>query len=244
VDISVVIPAFNEANKMDFDVKSAASFFSEACLRGEIIVVDDGSTDGTAAAALGVPIPSSVKRKVIRLDTNSGKGFAVRAGVLDSEGEVVLFADSGTCIPYSDAVSYIDRIRAGNLDMALASRRLEETFIIQNRPLKRRILSWFFHQAAVWIVGLPRWITDSQCGFKLYRGEIARQLFGELITTGYMFELEILLRALQRGCRIEEFPVRWTCDLDTRMRPASDAAGVWRELLQVRKIAKKKRMGT
>ena len=87
--------------------------------------------------------------------------------------------------------------------------------------------------------GLPRRITDSQCGFKLYKGEIARELFEECQTRGYMFELEILPRALQKGYRIEEFPVEWSCDLDTRLRPRREAFSVLRELFRVRSIIKK-----
>ena len=238
MDISIVLPVLNEAHKIAFDVESAASFFSEVHLKGEVIVVDDGSTDGTSKAAESVSVPGSATLRVIRLETNRGKGFAVKTGILASKGGVVLFADSGTCVPYQDAVPYIERIRAGELDVALASRRLKETVILKDRPLKRRILSWLFHQAAVWIAGLPRWISDSQCGFKLYNGDLARQLYGELKTTGFIFELEILLRAIKLGSRIEEFPVHWTCDLDTRMRPVSHAAGVWRELLHIRKIFK------
>ena len=74
---------------------------------------------------------------------------------------------------------------------------------------------------------------------EVYRGEIARELFGKCKTTGFLFELEVLLRALKRGYRIEEFPVEWTCDLDTRLRPGSDAVGVLKEMFQVRSIIKK-----
>lgn len=239
VDISVVIPAFNEAKKIALDIETGASFFAQASLNGEIIVVDDGSSDGTAGAAASVDSSLSVGLKIIRLERNSGKGLAAKNGVLASEGKAVLIADSGSCVPYTCALPSLEKIQAGQMDIAIASRRLKETVIVRKRPLKRRILSRLFHLAAVWVTGLPAWITDSQCGFKLYRGDLARELFGKLKIPGYMFELEILLRAIQAGHKIEEFPVRWTCDPDTRLRPGADAAGVWGELLQIRKIIKK-----
>jgi len=239
MDISIVIPALNEAHKIFHDVEAAAFFISEAGFEGEVIVVDDGSTDGTAGAARKASLPSSVALNVIRLEKNSGKGFAVKTGIKETRGEVVLSADSGRCIPYSNSLGVIKKILAGSLDLALASRLHENSVIHINRSFKRRLLSWLFHQAAVWIAGLPRWITDSQCGFKVYKGEIARKLFDKCITPGYIFELEILLRALKCGYRIEEFPVEWTCDLDSRLRPAQDAFGVLKDLLKVRSLSKK-----
>jgi dolichyl-phosphate beta-glucosyltransferase len=234
-ELSVVIPALDEAQKIRQDVESTAAFFAEAGLKGEIIVVDDGSTDGTSSVARGAEVASGTELKVIRLEENRGKGQAVRTGVLASSGDVVLFADSGNCVPYANALPQIRRIRAGELDVALASRRHRETVIHRDRPWKRRVLSRLFHLAAVLVARLPRSISDSQCGFKLYRGDAARELYQDCRTSGFLFDLEIILRAQKRGLRIAEFPVEWTCDLDTRLRPRSDAPRVLRELLEIRR---------
>ena len=240
-DISIVIPAFNEAAKIAGDIEDAARFFEKHGFSGEVIVADDGSTDGTSVAARSAKAPPSVRLETVRLGQNAGKGFALKAGILASSGGVVIFADSGTCVPYGDALPWIRRIREGELDIAMASRRLEQTVIRRDQPLGRRLLGRAFRLAAIMIVGLPRRITDSQCGFKIYGGDVARALFAGLETPGFLFELEIILKALRLGYRIEEFPMTWTCDPDTRMRPASQARGIFRELFAVRRIVRRGR---
>jgi dolichyl-phosphate beta-glucosyltransferase len=239
VDISIVIPAFNEEKKIGHDVEAAAAFIDKERLSGEVIVVDDGSADRTSDEARSAAVPSGVGRNIIRLEKNRGKGFAVKSGILASKGEVVLFADSGACVPFANALPQIERIRNGDLDIAMASRRLKGTVIHRNRSLKRRILSALFRLAARIVTRVPSRFSDTQCGFKVYRGERARELFAECKTAGFLFELEVLLRALKKRCRIEEFPVEWTCDLDTRLRPGNHAPGVARELLSIRSMMKK-----
>ena len=236
IDLSIVIPALNEAAKISFDIKTAALFLADTVKRGEIIIIDDGSSDDTADTARSSATPASVDLIVIKLDKNYGKGYAVKTGMLRSHGRIVMFADSGTCVPYSDALPHIDKIRRDELDIAIGSRRLKASVIQRNQPFFRRILSRIFHVAAVLIAGLPRNIKDSQCGFKIYDGEKARLLFSECRIKGFLFDVEILIRAHKKGYRIQEFPIEWTCDLDTRLKPGSDAAGVIRELFSLRKV--------
>ncbi len=233
-----MIPAYNEENKIKKDVEEASFFLNKHHLNGEVIVVDDGSKDRTAEAASKAETGLSAKATIVHLEKNKGKGFAVKKGILTSKGEVVLFADSGSCVPYENALPYIKKIRAGEVDIALGSRYAKGRVIHRNRSLLRRILSRVFHWAAVFTAGLPKKISDSQCGFKIYSGDAARELFSQCLINGFLFDLEVIIRALKQGYSITEFPVEWTCDLDSRLKPASAARQVIKDLFKVRKIAK------
>jgi dolichyl-phosphate beta-glucosyltransferase len=237
--ISLIIPAYNEESKIRFDTETAVDFLHKHFQQGEVIVVDDGSRDRTEAEAKKASSPSDIDVRIIRLHNNRGKGAAVKTGVLEARGDIIIYADSGTCVPYPDALPVIKRIQEGDFDTGLASRRHRGTVILRNHPLKRRVISRIFLWAARLVTGLPGWISDSQCGFKVYRGNAAKELYRESQIEGYLFEIEILLLARKKGFRIEEFPIRWTCDPDTRLRPASDVWSVLKELTQIRRRMRK-----
>jgi len=234
MDLSIVIPVFNEGQKIARDIAEAARFLTASRLSGEILVVDDGSTDATAAAAEALPLPAGVERRVIRLPRNEGKGAAVRAGVIASQGDFVMFADSGGCVPYEMATRGLDLVRQGVCDVACGSRWQGESIIHQHQAFHRRVLSRLFRWIARRVLTLPAGLTDTQCGFKVYRGDVARELFEACRTPGFLFDLEILMLASRRGYRIREFPVEWRCDLDSRLAPGRTTKQTLRELWALR----------
>ncbi len=238
MDLSIVIPAFNEETKVSADVEAAAAFLVGEGLTGEVIVVDDGSEDGTAMQAERPRMPDGVTRRVLRYETNRGKGFAVRTGIRASAGELVMFADSGLCIEYKTAVLGLDLIRENRCDLAHGSRRLEGSHIGQHQRAHRRVISHLFRWLAPRLIGFPRHITDSQCGFKIYRGDVARELYGECTCDGFMFDAEVILRAARKHYRIKEFPVVWHSDHDSRLRALHVS---WRSLHEI--IAIKRTLG-
>ncbi len=235
MDLSIVIPAYEEGHKIARDVTAAAQFFCAHDLRGEILVVDDGSSDNTAQAAKEVPVPEDVERRVIRYEAHRGKGYGVRTGMVQTTGQYAMFADCGLCIPYDNVLTGLELLKSGACDIAHGSRRHLQSNILRDQPWHRRLISRTFKATVRTILGVPREFTDTQCGFKIYRGDVARELYGQCVTDGFLFDIEIILRALRKGYRIREFPVQWACDRDTRLSVARTPWPVLSELHALRR---------
>jgi len=240
MDLSIVIPAFEEHGKIARDVEAAAAFLNDKGLSGEIIIVDDGSRDETAAVARSADVPPDVHLNVIRYDPHRGKGYAVRTGMAASKGEYVMFADSGDCVPYENALHGLDMLKSGACELAHGSRKLRESSIQQRQAWYRRILSRIFRWVVIRAMKIPAGLTDTQCGFKMYRGDVARTLYGACITDGFMFDVEIIIRACEAGYRIREFPVEWTSDRDSRLSLVRSAGRILLELLTIRRTMRQR----
>jgi len=240
MDLSIVIPAYEESRKIAKDVELAATFLSNHGFSGEVIVVDDASKDNTSEVAKGVKVPAGIDLRVIRYDEHRGKGCAVRTGMLESKGRYVMFADSGSCVPYADVVRGLELLRNGACDIAHGSRKTPGCHIDRPQSLYRRICSKMFHWFAVHYMGVPAELTDTQCGFKMYRGDVARHLYRDSVVDGFSFDVEIIMRAQKEVYRIKEFPLDWTCDRDSRLSPTRSSWRVLRELLNIKRALSQK----
>src|SRR2546423_8985948 len=141
VDLSIVIPAYNEAHKIARDIESAGSFLLAGKMSGEIIIADDGSGDQTVQTARNLIPPPGIELKVLELE-HLGKGSAVREGMRASSGEIAMFADSGVCIPFENAMPMIEAIRSGKCEIAHGSRKMKGSGINRPQTFYPRVLSW------------------------------------------------------------------------------------------------------
>lgn len=235
MDLSIVIPAYEESSKVARDVELAASFLRHHGFSGEVIVVDDASKDNTSEVAGAVEVPDGVRLKVIRYEDHRGKGYAVRTGMLESAGDYAMFADSGSCVPYEDTMRGLDLLRNGHCDIAHGSRKMQGCRIEKRQSLYRRICSKMFHWFVVHYLGIPTAFTDTQCGFKMYKGDVARRLYSEVVTDGFTFDIEIIMRAQKEGYTIKEFPLDWSCDRDSRLSPTRTSWNVLKELFRIKR---------
>lgn len=232
--LSLVVPAYNEAEKIAKDIEKAAEFLSGQPYDSELVIVDDGSRDATfkkAQAAAGLSTRPNVSIKVVNYGANRGKGYAIRYGMQQASGEIVGFMDSGMCVPLKFIDSAIEKITAG-ADFAIASRRLPGTKIVKPQPLYRQWGSKAFWHLMRLAMGVKA--TDTQCGFKFYKKEAAQKIYSALVTDGFMFDIEALLVAKKLGLNGAEFPVEWANDSDTRYRPIVGTIRNFKELARIR----------
>jgi dolichyl-phosphate beta-glucosyltransferase len=228
--LSVVIPCFNEARKIENDIQAALEYLSTRAYSFELILVDDGSTDGTAGILVEYALACSSSIRPICYQPNRGKGYAVRTGMLQASGRYRLFADAGLCVPFSEIEKGLALLEGG-ADVAIASRKMAESQVVEQQAGYRRIGSSVFGLLVRNWMGLR--YSDTQCGFKLFTAKAAEQLFSAARIDGFMFDAETLINARKFGLTVKEFPVEWRADPDSRYKPFS---GSLRNLIELVRI--------
>ncbi len=206
VALSVILPAYNEAARLPPHLAAVRSYLEARYPEAhEVIVVDDGSGDGMAGILKGLS-PGWPRLRVIRHAENQGKGAAVRTGMLAAGGELLLFTDADGATPIEEESRLAAAIHAG-ADLAIGSRLLSAAGTRQSRNWLRGLAGRSFAAVARWLLDLP--VRDTQCGFKMFRGEVGRRLFTLLEERRYLFDLELLARANRLGYRTAEVAVNW-----------------------------------
>jgi glycosyltransferase involved in cell wall biosynthesis len=232
VDLSIVVPAYNEEHRIRPTLEQLDAHLRTQPLRYEIVVVDDGSSDNTVGVvALAMATVPSLR--LVRQTPNRGKGAAVRRGMLEARGQLRVMCDADGSMPPAELARLLAPIIACRASIAIGSRYAEGAKTDARQPLYRVLWSRLANRVIQ--RSLVPGVRDTQCGYKAFTAEAARDLFRDGRIDGWAFDLEILALARRRGFAIEEVGVAWTDDRRSRVNPLRDMWRVIREALTIRR---------
>lgn len=235
--LSLVIPAYNEAGRIAPTLGAARDHLAGMPFDSEIIVVDDGSTDGTAEVVRGFLRDSGPAVRLHSLGVNRGKGAAVREGMLNlAAGEYRFFMDADSSTPV-DEVDDCWRLFGAGADIVIGSRALPESRIELRQPWYRENMGRVFNLLLRSLRLTP--FRDTQCGFKGFTADAARQCFSRQRMEGFAFDAEVLFIAALHGLKVVEKPVRWVNSPQSRVHPVTDSPRMFADMLRIRANARK-----
>ena len=238
LSLSIVVPAYNEGVRLGKSLRTIVAYLSDYAPEGEIIVVDDGSTDDTAEAArTELAEAKNLRTSVISYKSNLGKGRAVRLGLLASRGEIGLFTDADLSTPITETPKLVDPILRNECDVAFGSRALDRSLIGIHQPWRREQGGRVFNLAVRLATGLPFW--DTQCGFKAFRMSACRPIIEGATIDRFGFDVELLYVSYRAGLRLKEIPVRWDHAEGSKVNVASDSIKMLSEVGRIRQQARR-----
>lgn len=226
--LSVIIPAYNEEKRLPRTLETVLDFLKRKKFRFEVIIVDDGSQDGTKKSLS--PYRHKSELKLISYEKNQGKGYAVQQGVKEAKGELILFLDADHATPIEELDRFLPFIE--QCEVVIGSRYIKGSNIQRKQPLARRIIGRLGN-LFIQVLFLPK-IKDTQCGFKLFHADAAKFLFKNLQIKRFGFDIEILYKARKKGYTIHEVPVSWLHMGESRLRPLRDSLRTLMDLLVLR----------
>lgn len=229
-NLSVVVPCFNEEQRLPRTVQQIERYLDARGDAYELILVDDGSADGTRRV-MDETAARHASVTIVALPRNRGKGRALAEGVRASRGEIVLVTDADLSTPIEELAKLDDALKKG-AGVAIGSRAVKGSRVELSQPIYRVVMGKAFN-VLVQLVLLPG-IWDTQCGFKLFRGDIAREVFERLTTDGFGYDPEVLYLAKKKGVRIAEVPVVWRNSAPTKVMAVRSSADMFRHVLRVR----------
>jgi glycosyltransferase involved in cell wall biosynthesis len=227
--VSIVIPVFNESSRIADSLGKVREFLGKTPLSSEILVVNDGSTDGTAEIVRRFELEGV---RLIDHAENRGKGHSVRSGVLKAFGTYVLFTDADLSTPIDELRKLYDIAERDHADIVIGSRAIDRRYIERHQSRFREIGGIVFNRLVRISLGLK--LHDTQCGFKLFHRARTRSIFEKQTIDGFGFDPEILFLATRRRLRIREVSVRWSHADDTKVRVIRDGLGMIADLVRIR----------
>ncbi len=236
-EISIVIPAYNESDRIVAPLGTIFEYITSRSLNAEVIVVDDGSSDDTAAVAERVfSERPEVAARVVRYDRNRGKGFAVRTGLAEARAETALFSDADLSTPIEEMEKLVGPIQSGDCDVAFGSRALDRTLIGTHQPWRREQGGRVMNLIIRTMSGLP--FSDTQCGFKAFNMNRFRPLLDLMQIDRFGFDVEFLFVANHNGLKLCEIPVRWNDVAGSKVSVVRDTRLMITELAEIRRNAR------
>jgi glycosyltransferase involved in cell wall biosynthesis len=228
--LSIVIPAYNEEGRLGDSLEKIAAYLDSGKIHGEILVVDDGSTDKTAA--LAADFLRHRQGRVVPNGENRGKGFSVRHGVLEAQGRWVLISDADLSTPIEDHARLAEVARDNDLDVAFGSRALDESNVEIRQHAIRQLMGKTFNKAIKMITGLP--FQDTQCGFKLIDRERCRPIVERMVIDRFAFDVELLFLCVRFGLKVAEVPVTWRNAPGSKVSMIGDPLNMLTDVARVR----------
>jgi len=236
--LSVVIPAYNEVARLGKNLRAVVGYLQQNFPDGELIVVDDGSSDETADLARTVFQDSgNLRTSVISYKSNLGKGRAVRLGLQAARGDVALFSDADLSTPIDEAPKLVDPIVNGQYDVTFGSRALDRQLIGVHQSWRREQGGRVFNLVVRLATGMPFW--DTQCGFKAFRMSVCRPLIEAATIDRFGFDVELLYLAFRAGLNLKEVPVRWDHNEGSKVTLFSDSFKMVNEVNLIRQQARR-----
>lgn len=232
VDLSIVVPAYNEELRLPPTLDKLHAFLTRQPLRYEIVVVDDGSKDDTIGVVTAAMATIPNLRLVVQ-PKNRGKGAAVRRGMLEARGQIRVMCDADGSMPPEELPKLLAPIIRCEAEIAIGSRYVAGAKTDKKQPLYRVLWSRLCNRVIQ--KSLVPGVRDTQCGFKAFTAEAARDLFRYGRIDGWAFDLEILALARRRGFQIAEIGVEWRDDGRSRVNPLEDMWKVIKEALTIRR---------
>ncbi|NDQ55894.1 MAG: glycosyltransferase family 2 protein [Acidipila sp.] len=227
--ISIVIPSFNEERRLPNTLERIRAYLAARPFDAEVIVVDDGSTDGTARVVEEFRATMPTLR-LLSNGSNRGKGYSVRQGMLQARGDMALFTDADLSAPIEEADKLIGALQY--VDVTMGSRALDRSLISERQSRFREFAGIVFNKLVKLTLGLP--FVDTQCGFKAFGVGRTRIIFEQQRVERFGFDPELLFLAKLHGLRALEIPVRWSHNPETKVRVGVDSARMFGELLVIR----------
>ncbi len=235
--ISIVVPAYNEAARLDNTLRAISAYLDENYESAEVIIVDDGSSDGTARVAeQSIARSDRVRMNVIRSEQNRGKGHAVRTGLLSARAPIALFSDADLSTPITEMPKLVESIQDEPYDIVFGSRALDRSLIGVRQPWRREQGGRVFNLLVRSLTGLPFW--DTQCGFKAFRMSMCRPIIEAATVDRFAFDVELLYVAHLAGLNLKEVPVRWNHNEGSKVNFLRDSVRMFGEVRSIRQRGK------